>query len=262
MADNWFKTHITAPIITMLGSRKYRKNFSHPPVFIFGCGRSGTTLLLSILSAHPHIFALSRESAAFRKWAERLNKGKRFKVPQRLDRFYLQFLLSRIPEEAKRICAKEPNKVHFIGQILGYFDYQVKLIHIIRDGRDVMLSRHPKYPSKYWIDPERWVTDVKAGLAFKGHPNVLTIYYEDLIGDYLTTIQTICDFIEEPCVDEVYNWVQHTQVTQSAAWESGVQDVHSRSLKKWQSTSDQGRVREIMANEEVAQLLAQLGYSV
>ena len=35
------------------------------PLIIGGCGRSGTTLLLSVLSAHPKVLAIPHETEAF-----------------------------------------------------------------------------------------------------------------------------------------------------------------------------------------------------
>ena len=36
-----------------------------PPIFIVGCGRSGTTLLLRILGKHENIYAIEEESHLF-----------------------------------------------------------------------------------------------------------------------------------------------------------------------------------------------------
>jgi len=260
MAENWLKKYITAPLINQMGKGKLKARFSKQPIFIVGCGRSGTTLLLSILSAHPHIFALPHESTAFANWIEEEVDGTKRCVPQRLDRFYRYILLSGIPESALRFCEKTPNNVRVLDKILDFFEGQATIIHLIRDGRDVMLSRHPQNPDEYWVSPERWAYDVRYGLAYKDHPNVSTIFYEDLVRDYRSTIENICDFIGEPCTDEVYNWFDHSLVRQDRAWEGPVKEIHEQSLQKWKSTSDQNRVQEVIADDRVTSLLHELGY--
>ena len=77
----------------------------------------------------------------------------------------------------------------FFGKVLEEFRERVKIIHIVRDGRDVVLSRHPVDTARHWISPSRWVEDVSAGLSFEGHPQVLTIRYEDLVKEYDITIR-------------------------------------------------------------------------
>ena len=56
---------IFIPLITAIGKKIEKRRFTCPPVYIGGCGRSGTTLLLSILSAHKDIFACPRELNPF-----------------------------------------------------------------------------------------------------------------------------------------------------------------------------------------------------
>lgn len=40
-----------------------------PPIFVVGCGHSGTSLLLKMLNMHPHIHAVPFESRAYLKAA-------------------------------------------------------------------------------------------------------------------------------------------------------------------------------------------------
>ncbi|MGM0369641.1 MAG: sulfotransferase family protein [Bacillota bacterium] len=259
MALNFLKKMVN-PLINYWGEKKVESEFSDTPIMIGGCGRSGTTLLLSIIGAHPNIFALPQESTTFANW-KRVNEDKEVSLePERFDRFYRMFLLNRITSQVTRWCEKTPRNVLYFKEILDYFDSQIKLIHIIRDGRDVMLSQHPVEPDRYWVNPKRWVRDVKAGLKFKEHPQVLTIKYEDLILEYESTIEKICEFIDEECTAELYNWFKNTNVKKSKAWSKSESKIHSRSIAKWKRTENETRVEEIMKNEEVVQLLEKLNY--
>jgi len=246
------------PIINYFGSKKMER-FTEEPIVIGGCGRSGTTLLLSILGAHPNIYSFSKEIGIFLEWRKKEDESDYLYYP-RIDRLNRFVLMNKIPVEAKRWCEKTPGNIRNFDKILDYFDNRVKLINIIRDGRDIMLSKHPKKEDDYWVSPERWVNDVKAGLKFKDHPQVLTIKYEDLILNYHDLIVEICDFIDEDCPEEVYNWFEHTNVKKSKAWSHSAQKIHSKSIKKWEKEENKERVEEIMANDEVVDLLEQLNY--
>ena len=250
MPLNIFK-EIFNPILYYFGKKKAEKHFKGEPILIGGCGRSGTTLLLSIFSAHSDVYAFPKEIGAFSEW----NEGE-----ARLDRLYRYILTHKLPEQKKRMCEKTPANIRYFDKILNHFNQNVKLIHLIRDGRDVMLSKHPKDPNKYWVSPKRWVNDVRAGLEYKDHPNVLTIKYEDLILTYQKTIEEITDFCNLELSDKILNWHQHTEVRKNEAWNSKVKKIHSNSVGKYKRSDDKKRIQEIMSNSEVVKLLRELNY--
>ncbi|GAB6099416.1 sulfotransferase [Halanaerocella petrolearia] len=264
MALNGFKKLIN-PVITYLGRKKERAKFSDTPIMVFGCGRSGTTLLLSIIGAHPNIYAFPKETGVFINWYNEVQylfkneKGQGDKVP-RLDKFYRLILKYDISNNVTRWCEKTPKNIRYLDKILDYFNEDIKLIHIVRDGRDVTLSRHPNAPDKYWVKPERWVNDVKKGLEYKDHSQVLTIKYENLVLNYEETIEKLCDFINEECTEELYSYFEHTNVQKTNAWYDKAQQVHSKSVEKWKKEENQERVAEVMQNDEVVKLLDELNY--
>ncbi|MFW6026391.1 MAG: sulfotransferase family protein, partial [Candidatus Woesearchaeota archaeon] len=180
----------------------------------------------------------------------------------RLDRFYRYILFNKIPDDKDRWCEKTPANVRHFDKILSYYNNNVKLIHIVRDGRDVMLSKHPKKPNSYWVSPERWVSDVKAGLKFEDHPNVFTVKYENIILNYSEVMKDLCNFIGETFTDELKDWYANTVVKKNKAWDGKVKKLHSNSIAKYKNTSDKKRVKEIMSNEDVVSLLKKLNYEV
>ena len=243
------------PLVSYLGRKKMERAFDREPVIIGGCGRSGTTLLQSILSAHPSILAFPKELSVFNYW-EGKKKDPR---PMRIDRLYREVFIRRIPKEVRRWSEKTPRNVRHIEGIMDYFEGRAKFIHIIRDGRDVVLSQHPDKKG-YWVDPRRWVTDVKAGLKHTDHPNVLTIYYENLVGDYEGTMKKILDFIHEPFTKHLEQWHEHTSLKKSNAWHEGVRKLSDRSIGKWRKEQNQSRTEDFMNHDEARKLLEQLGY--
>ncbi|MCD4696794.1 MAG: sulfotransferase, partial [Bacteroidales bacterium] len=150
--------------------------FTKPPVLLGGCGRSGTTLLLSILSAHPGLFCISEETMAFCPTAYLDDYNPM--APFETERFYNENFTSNLLNSYDQWCEKTPKNVLFFKRINDHFNQKVKLIHIVRDGRDVIISRHPTNPKIYWVNPERWISDVNAGLSMYSHPNVHTLRYE------------------------------------------------------------------------------------
>ena len=248
---------IFVPMMHRLGRRKMLRVFDREPLIIGGCGRSGTTLLLSILSAHPSILAIPKELSVFNYWEE--DEAGRL-VPLRLDRLHREILRRRIPKGVHRWSEKTPRNVRHIPEINRYFDGRMKFIHIIRDGRDVTLSRHPDRKDDWWVGPDRWVEDVRAGLSHADDPNVLTIYYEKLVRDYEPTMQEVCDFIDEPFTDSLRQWHEHSTVRSSNAWHTGLRELSDRSVEKWRKLENKSRVKEFEKNREAMQLLGELGY--
>ncbi len=251
--DNAIK-RMMRPLIISAGRSRERRCFGDEPIIIGACPRSGTTLMLSILDAHPHIFGIQNQTYAFTVWG---NDSQ----PTRLDRLYRELLLHKIPEQKRRWCEKTPKNIQFFDQILRYFGHRVKLIHMIRDGRDVVTSKHPRHtPDQYWVSVRRWISDVKQGLAFAGHPHVYTLKYENLVHQYESEIQKLIHFLNEDMTAEIGNWLQHTAVKKSKHWASPVQNLHGKAIGKWQKPEHRRRYEEFMANDEAVELLQRLGY--
>ncbi len=247
------------PLLNRLGRWKVEHRFSVPPIILGGCGRSGTTLLLAILGAHPHIYTMPKESKAFLEWEKVEEEGMLYR-PKRLDRFYRYILSHKIPPQANRWCEKTPRNVLAIDKFIAFFEDDLKFIHLIRDGRDVTLSRHPADPDDYWVTPQRWVQDVRAGLKFKDHPQVLTIKYEELVEAYEEVMKNVCAFLNEEWHDRLLNWTKYTNVKSNRAWFDNVKEVHSQSIGKWKREKNRGRVEQVMENKEFVKLLEELNY--
>lgn len=249
---------INSPI-RFLGRQIEKRHFPKKPILIVACPRSGTTLLLSILSAIPTIFAVPKQTYAFDRW---VNYKGAFQ-PTLLYRLYREFIFRKIPTKAERWLEKTPGHVRSIGKILDYFNNDVKIIHIVRDGRDVTVSSHPAYRDrrKYWVTAERWVTEVNIGLSFQHHPSVHTMKYEDLISNYEGEIRKITNFIDEPFSEQLLHWIDHTQIKSSKHWGSKVQEINSKPIGKWRQPEHEERIQEFMSNKKAVQLLKDLGYS-
>jgi hypothetical protein len=166
------------------------KRGENPPIFIVGCGHSGTSILLAILGSHSKIYAVPQEtylaysletrSAALKENARRKIRG--------FDR-------SAIAEKKMRWAEKTPSHIYSIKELFELCP-GCKIILIIRDGRDVACSIQDR-TSSLEEGINRWVKDNRAGQAFWNHPQVYTLNYEELIENFKPTITDVLGFLGE-----------------------------------------------------------------
>lgn len=239
---------------------------SRRPIVIGGCGRSGTSLLVSILSCHPHIFAIAEETVALCPDGYGpdglYNRNPKMDVPLEPWRIY-RYLIDHLDRgEYRRWCEKTPRNVLYFRRILEHFGRRVRLIHIVRDGRDVITSRHPTDPSGFWVSPDRWVRDVAAGREFEGHPQVLTLRYEDLLRDYEGTLRRLCDHIGEKFHPAFLDYPESARVKQSLAWFGGARKITTDSIGRWKRPEFADRIKTFMSEPGAVELLQHFGYPV
>ena len=226
---------------------KLREENKQTPIIIGGCGRSGTTLLLSVLGSHPGVLAFPDELYAFYPKPFRLRK-----------------LLDAIRDYGKgrnwqRWCEKTPKNVCVFGDIYNTFDGQAKLIHMVRDGRDVVTSHHPNDGSRYYVSPERWVADVSRGLSFAEHS--LLVRYEDMVHEPESVIRNVCEFIGEDFDMRMLSHERYSTVQENKAWENRrVVPLNRESVGRWRDSENAARVEEFLNFPGAAKLMQQLKY--
>ena len=230
----------------------YRK-FNASPVIIIGAPRSGTTLLLSILDSHPKIQGIPMETnllitpRSFRN--SYLNR-----VKKSLE--ILSVLNGKqIKKSADRWCEKTPKNILHVKEILAEFDNHAKIIHILRDGRDVILSKHPDFPDNYFVTPEEWVCDVSEGLKYRDYENVYLVKYEVLVQKYSETIAKICEFLDLDLAPEIINFKEHTSIRSFNSWSEEVKNVHSKSVGKRKLPENLERISQLEQIPEAINLL-------
>lgn len=84
-------------------------------------------------------------------------------------------------ERHARWCEKSTKNILFAGRFLNYFGDRTRFINVVRDGRDVVTSKHLSDPDAYFVQPEEWVRDVAAGRRIEDDPRVITVRYEEFI---------------------------------------------------------------------------------
>lgn len=202
------------------------------PVVVVGVGRSGTSLVQAMLHAHPEVSFLP-ETHFFRRYAGpvfsrgwwRLRGPERFAERLRSDREFdragfdpsevlAPFLSGRRRfrshrayrrllalhgerEEVQVVGDKDPRLIDYIPELERRVP-GVRVVHVIRDPRDVLVSRR----SAAW---SRDRTDVSHLLAYRAQMNrgrttgrrclghrYLEIRYEDVLGEPRETLSRVC----------------------------------------------------------------------
>jgi hypothetical protein len=206
---------------------------ARPPVpFIVGVGRSGTTLLRLMLDAHPdlaippethfvpELIALfeADEDAGAEEVVEIIASGRhwgdfdldsdaltdRVRAAEPLDaaaatRAFFELYADR--EGKPRWGDKTPIYVKHMREIKDVIG-EARFVHLIRDGRDVALSRagralrHAAPMPKVARRWKRRILNARAQGEQLGH--YLEVRYEDLILDTEPTLRAVCEFIELP----------------------------------------------------------------
>lgn len=112
-------------------------------------------------------------------------------------------------------CEKTPQNVFYIGEILELYPH-ARILNMVRDPRGVLLSQKRKWKRRKmgahfitWREATRlrinyhpitisrlWNSSIGASLKFLGHPQVMTVHFEDIIEDSENTIRKICSFFE------------------------------------------------------------------
>jgi hypothetical protein len=193
-----------------------------PAIFMGGCDRSGTTLFKSVLDRHPRI-ACGPETSIWGRpfrigslgilWEiptqELVDRAKSApNLPQFASDFYKDYLLA--PDDKQRWADKTPNNIYAIPNILTWYP-NAKVIHLIRDGRDVVCSlrhhrkehiKNGKIVPRHNNNPiglcaQKWLEETSAGLPFRNHPRYLEVIYEQFLEDPEAILKKVCDFIEE-----------------------------------------------------------------
>lgn len=171
----------------------------HPPIFIVGCGHSGTSLLLAMLGSHSNIHAIPFESGLFFDW-----KNQRPLIRAAARRIMRAFDSMAVRERKLRWVEKTPKHIMCLQQIFAVRP-DAKVILMIRDGRDVAASIQDRF-GDFELGIRRWMEDNRAGKEFWSHPNVHLLKYEDLIDSPEATAIEVLTFLDEPFEKEVLDY--------------------------------------------------------
>jgi hypothetical protein len=271
-----------------------------PYVFVVGCPRSGTTLLQRMLDHHP-MLAVANDTHFIPKVLE--DSGDVQLSPELVDRVlgYHRFPRLGLPEDAVlRAAAHSETYATFVSTLYAEFgarhgkplggektpDYVrclplldrlfpwARVVHIVRDGRDVALSalqwaRPDKGPGRFALwqeDPVAvcamwWRWQVGMGRSDGRHlgSRYRELHYEDLVTSPRWLMQALCDFLGLPFAPETVAF--HVGRTRQEAGLSakGAWLPPTPGLRDWRHEMPE---RDVAMFEALAgDLLSALGYA-
>ncbi len=234
--------------------------FSASPIIIVGSRKSGARQLMSFLSCHPTIHvadSLQLTHPTRHPVTPEADRAKELvstnveNSSEVIDKKKLMFNILKKPIlfSAKRWIGVSPLGIVALERIIEQFGSKVKVINLVRDGRDVVIEEDNKVMAKYVVDPERWIYDIRVGIEFEQHPQVLTIRYEDLIQNRETTLREICAFIEETDIAPLLNYPVAATKIEDGYW-----------IGKWKQAQFSEHVAQLLGNPDAVKYLRHYGY--
>lgn len=207
--------------------------------FIVGCGRSGTTLLLSMLISDPSI-VIPPETKFYGAFASReprwgspddpanrerlipiiyedqtrkgvaMDRARFESLARAAGRGWAGLLLAVVTAHAEtvggdRVGEKSPVHTHFVGPLARDFP-KARFVHVLRDPRAVVLSRIKAGFGSSLVGPnvDRWRRAARMHREHAdrlGPSRYLLVKYEDLVTAQEPTLRRICEFLSIPFSD-------------------------------------------------------------
>lgn len=228
-------TIASAPAISSRSSSTRSSHHPRNPFFIFGCPRSGTSLLSAMLGSHPNL-AIPRESHLYDNTypvvhgrADLTHEPTRVRVVSEILRNShiknwepsptLSETLAAITRHdfhglvdgllrswasktgKSRWGEKTPQHTLCWRSILSGFD-NAQVIHVVRDGRDVALSYRsaffgPKHVYPLALRWQQYLMAAEEARTALGAGAFLQVRYEDLVAAPEQELRRICSFLGE-----------------------------------------------------------------
>lgn len=220
------------------------------PLFLVGCPRSGTTLLQRMLDAHPHV-AIAPETFFIRKVYMRrreygdlgresnwnrliedvmampvfdemgLTKDKFISECREIERSYsslfgLMLRQYKTIRRARLVGEKTPNHLLYIPTLSRFFPSAV-FVHIIRDPRGVVNSwkEVPWSTGSVVGDAHVWKRYLLSVRRIRKPvlSSFMTVRYEDLVENPLSSMKRVCDFLKLPFDNAVIDFNRYSETS-------------------------------------------------
>ncbi|HEX6259287.1 MAG TPA: sulfotransferase [Woeseiaceae bacterium] len=238
------------------------------PIFIIGLPRSGSTLIEQILASHSMVEGTS-ELPYVGRVATSLNRNRAdgINYPEAvreleaghlhaLGQQYLELAAMHRTEGKPRFIDKMPNNFPAVG-FLDLVLPNAKIIDVRRHPLDACLSCYRQLFAKgqtftydlidigeYFLEYERMMNHWHSVLPGK----VITVQYEELVGDFDTQVQRLLAHCELPFEETCLRFYETERPVRTASSEQVRQPIHSRSIGFWKNYEDKlAELREVLA---------------
>jgi hypothetical protein len=269
------------------------------PVFIGGCPRSGTTLLGTLIGAHPQCCSvpesqfkveslrglppapeppqalralhMALRASRFSSWkfaAERLGQDcgdSLDSYPELIDRLVVAYAELAGDREANRWVDSTPSNKNYFPTLLRLFP-DARAIHIVRDGRAVANSvmmrdwgPNTVISAAWW-----WLAHLSHGLAAElslPSDRIRRVRYEALVNQPKETLVDICEWLDLEYSDRMLDSRFYTVDSRAAVFNPLTRQAPRQDrAEAWRQSLSARQVEVFEA--ESKEMLTYLGYSM
>jgi len=213
------------------------------PVFVVGCGHSGTSLIMRVLGEHSAFYTVPYESHCAESWAP--------------DVMWWKFNMLAWLNGRRRWLEKTPRHIRYLALLIERFP-EARFLIIVRDGRDVASSWRKKGDFSLEEGIDHWIRDNRAGELYWNHPRVMKFTYEEFIAQTDATLEKILDFLGEPFEEGLKNYHERPRALYAADLAKPASEASADHLqyRNWQINQPifdgRGKWKKELSSDEVA----------
>ncbi|MEG5019236.1 MULTISPECIES: sulfotransferase [unclassified Microcoleus] len=249
-------------------------------IFLVGSPRSGTTMLQSLLAAHPEVISFPESKffhyLLYKKFAGKLpgrmeaffkNEINRPELLQGFDdsqtvatkvSWFVGVLDGLAAEQNKSIwLEKTPEHIYFIEDIQRFLP-DAKFIHILRNSMDTIASLHeatrnshdlwgPGWDLNHCI--HRWKEAMLISHKYAKNSNHILVKYEEILDNKVKKLEKLCQFMEIEYDDKMLEFYQEkaAHLSLNLPWHQGIdREVKSNKVHKYHKIFNDQEIRYIL----------------
>ncbi|MEG3935033.1 sulfotransferase [Microcoleus sp. T3_B1] len=249
-------------------------------IFLVGSPRSGTTMLQSLLAAHPEVISFPESKffhyLLYKKFARKLpgrmeaffkDEINRPELLQDFDdsqtvatkvSWFVGVLDGLAAEQNKSIwLEKTPEHIYFIEDIQRFLP-DAKFIHILRNSINTIASLHeatrnshdlwgPGWDLNHCI--HRWKEAMLISHKYAKNSNHILVKYEEILENKVKNLEEICDFMEIEYDDRMLKFYQEkaAHLSLNLPWHQGIErEVKSNKVHKYHKIFKSNEIRYIL----------------
>ena len=157
-------------------------------------------------------------------------------------------------------CTKNPRDILVASPLLS-IDSKLWMIHMERDPRDVIVSRHKNKPAVYWTNLRLWKMRRKAIQKASKHQRFIVVRYEDLVkepdGVQQELINKMPFLVKKSKFSDFYKMASPSDMSINAL--QGLRPVNTKSIGKWRDNKPRVAA-QLRIHGDISRDLIELGY--